>query len=147
MSRLPSELDRFHNRIKKAPARAGNKGIGFVGDAQRDGECDMIATVWTNGNTELGLKISAKDRDQFFKKEWSYVILELEGVPYPVDVEVSKPSFWRWPYAQLVNRDLGDWLTANGLSHWPPRKPPKLTLEPMGNRRFRLHRRTNIVPE
>ncbi len=36
----------------------------------------MIATVWTNGNTELGVKISAKDRDQFFKKEWSYVTLE-----------------------------------------------------------------------
>ena len=107
----------------------------------------MIATVWTNGSSELGLKISAQDRDQFFKKEWAYVILELEGVPYPVDVDVSKPSFWRWQYAQLVNRDLGDWLTANGLSHWPPRKPPKLTLEPTGIQRFRLHRRANVVPE
>jgi hypothetical protein len=32
---------------------------------------EMIAAVWTNGNTELGVKINAKDRDQFFNKEWS----------------------------------------------------------------------------
>jgi hypothetical protein len=107
----------------------------------------MIATVWTNGNTELGVKISAQDRDQFFKKEWSYVILELEGLSYPVDVNVGKPSFWHWQYAVLTNRDLGDWLTAYGLSHWPPRKPPKLILESLGNRRFRLHRRTNVASE
>jgi hypothetical protein len=118
-----------------------------VGDARLNGEREMIATVWTNGNTELGVKISAKDRDQFFKKEWSYVILELEGLPYPVDVNVGKPSFWHWPYAVLAQQELGDWLTGNGLSHWPPRKPPKLTLEPIGPRRFRLSRRRNVVPE
>ena len=119
----------------------------YLSVARLDGEREMIATVWTNGNTELGVKISAKDRDQFFKKEWSYVILELEGLPYPVDVNVRKQSFWRWPYAVLTHLELGDWLTGNGLSHWPPRKPPKLTLEPIGPRRFRLSRRRNVVPE
>jgi hypothetical protein len=119
----------------------------LFGNGRQKEDRGMIATVWTNGNTELGPKISAKDRDQFFKKEWSYAIVELEGLPYPVDVNVSNPSFWRWSYAQLVNRDLGDWLTANGLSHWPSRKPPKLILEPIGDRRFRLHRQRRIVPE
>lgn len=61
----------------------------------------MIVTVWTNGNSGLGLKISAQDRDAYFKKEWACVILELEGLPYPVDVEVSNRSFWRWQYNQI----------------------------------------------
>ena len=100
----------------------------------------MIATVWTNGSSELGLKISAKDRDQFFKKEWAWVSLELQGIPYPVEVNISKPSFWRWGYAQLVSRDLGDWITAHGMAHWPPRQPPKLNLEVIGDRRFRVLR-------
>jgi hypothetical protein len=114
--------------------------------AVSEGE-EMIATVWTNGNTELGVKISAKDRDQFFNKEWSYVTLELEGLPYPLDVNVNKPSFWRWQYVVLTHRVLGDWLTGNGLAHWRPRRPPKLILESIGNRRFRLRRRANVIPE
>jgi hypothetical protein len=97
----------------------------------------MIVTVWNNGSTGYGVKIAMRDREQFFRKEWKSVILELEGSTVQVEVNVGKPSFWRPECGELINREIRIWLKENGLDSWFRRNPPKL-LEPLSNRRFLL---------
>jgi len=98
----------------------------------------MIVTVWNNGGTGYGIKIDMPDRKKFFKKEWKSVVLELEGVGLPIEVNTDKPSFWHPGCGELISKEIGEWLAKNGLIPWPYRKPPKLRLEPLSNRRFRL---------
>lgn len=54
----------------------------------------MIVTVWNNGayhqsSAGYGLKISISDRDQFFKREWNSVVLELEGWPQTMIIDLE----------------------------------------------------------
>jgi hypothetical protein len=44
----------------------------------------MEVTAWNNRShhttgSGYGFKVSIEDRDQFFKKEWKYIVLELES--------------------------------------------------------------------
>ncbi|WP_434512148.1 hypothetical protein [Desulfitobacterium sp. AusDCA] len=55
----------------------------------------MIATAWNNGKHSLtgagyGLKLDEKDRDYFFDKDWTEVILELDGEDDAVLVNINK---------------------------------------------------------
>ena len=53
-----------------------------------------------------------------------------------LDVRLSA-SFWRG-CTELRNVKIGKWMLEQGLAPWPKGDPPKLKLEPIGNRRFRL---------
>ena len=100
----------------------------------------MIVTAWNNGSTSYGVRIAMCDREQFFKKEWKSVVLELEGSTVQVEVNVGKSSFWRPGCGELISREIRIWLKENGLDSWPRRNPPKLLLEPLSNRRFLLRK-------
>ena len=98
----------------------------------------MMVTAWNNGSTGYGVRIAMRDREQFFRKEWKSVILELEGSTVQVEVNVDKLSFWRPGCGELISREIRVWLKENGLDSWPHRDPPKLLLEPLSNHRFLL---------
>ncbi len=100
----------------------------------------MIVTAWSNGSDGYGLKIAAKDRDQFFKREWETVYLVLEGEPAPIQVNVRKQSFWNGTCRELIHQEIGRWLQKNGLSPWAGNRPPEPWLEPIAERRFQLQR-------
>lgn len=103
----------------------------------------MIVGGWHNGkanNTTGGgyaIRIRPEDRDNYFRKRWSSVAVELDTGEV-VDARLS-PSFWR-KCRQLRGRELGKWMLDHGLAPWPKGKPPKFKLEPIGDRRFRLSR-------
>jgi len=63
------------------------------------------------------------DREQFFKKDWKSVVLELEGSTVQVEVNVGKPSFWRPGCGELISREIRIWLKENGLGSWPRGNP------------------------
>jgi hypothetical protein len=42
--------------------------------------------------------------------------------------------------SELRSRRIGKWLLDHGLAPWVKGKPPRLSLEPVGARRFRLER-------
>ncbi|HEC35596.1 MAG TPA: hypothetical protein ENI39_03575 [Anaerolineae bacterium] len=100
----------------------------------------MIVTAWTNGRRAFGVKVSMSDRERFFSRQWSTVTLELEGSATEVEVNVGKKSFWNPRCGELIHREIGQWLRANGLAPWPYGKPPKLVLEPVKGARFRLRK-------
>jgi hypothetical protein len=101
----------------------------------------MIATGWNNGSPNnstgsgYGIHLSHEDRDKYFRQEWPIAIIEPEGAS-PVEVNLA-PSFWR-RCTELHSAAIGKWLLDRGLAPWPRRSPPKMRLEPVGDRRFRL---------
>ena len=92
----------------------------------------MIVTVWNNGSHSstgagYGLKISARDRDTYFNKEWKEVIVVLEENGKEVCVNIDKRSFWKG-CRELIHQEIGKWLIDKGYNSWQKGKPPKLVL-------------------
>jgi len=107
-------------------------------------EPGMIVTAWNNGayhksGAGYGLKISAGDRDRYFRREWGSVILELEGVPDSISVNIDKPSFWDRVYGELISKDIGQWLRSNCKAPWPKGYPPKFSMDLISGNRFSVH--------
>ena len=115
----------------------------------------MIATVCNNGQHHqsgagYGIKINEQDRDRFFQRGWTDIILKLEGQSKEVEVNIDKPSFWGKTCRELISKEIGLWLFANNIGAWNKGNPPKLRLEPSGERRFNVsltkHPATNEHP-
>lgn len=104
-------------------------------------------TAWNNGThlksgAGYGFKVPIPDRDRFFERRWRSVILELPAVTghTETEVNVAKASFWSDSCHELISRDIGKWLRANGLATWRLSQPPKVRVELVGERRFRVKR-------
>lgn len=101
----------------------------------------MIVTGWNNGSPRntgagYGVRVSNKDRGKYFEESWSSVTIEIDGDRIKVNVS---SSFWQ-SCAELRSAKIGKWLIRKGLAPWPKDEPPKLKLEPKGNKEFILSR-------
>ena len=101
-------------------------------------EVKVIVTAWSNGSGSFGLKIGVGDRDKFFKREWKTVFLQFAGAQTEIEVNIDKPSFWSPTCRELIHHEIGRWFEMNGFVPWSRHKPPKLILEPISARHFRL---------
>ena len=102
----------------------------------------FIATGWSNGSPGLsgagyGIRIPRAARDAYFAPEWTLVELRLEGWPEPVMVEIAKAS-WRTTCVELIRKDIGAWMLANGLAPWPRRRPPRFRVSWVQGNCFRV---------
>lgn len=101
----------------------------------------MIVSGWNNGSPNnrtgagYGIRLSKKDRDKYFRREWKIVEIELEsdGV---VRVELSN-SFWR-NCTELRSSKIGKWMLDRGHAPWSKDNPPKFELIPVFEGRFKL---------
>lgn len=103
----------------------------------------MKVTAWNNGSHHAsgagyGVKIALADRDQFFRREWGTVLLELEGETQPIACNIDKDTFWGPKCRELISSGIGQWLRKNGLALWKGGCPPKLNLIPVAGNKFRL---------
>ena len=102
----------------------------------------MIVKGWNNGrpNNETGagygIRIKCKDRERYFQKAWSSVIIDFEGES-EVEVNLSC-AFWT-TCEELRKKEIGKWMIKKGNATWPKGHPPAFELVPISNRRFRLH--------
>ena len=106
----------------------------------------MIVTAWKSGpandtGTGYGVKLAAQDRDRHFVRTWETVTVEFDDSRQAVEVNIDKDSFWNDTCRELISKEIGRWILdlieAKRVS-WPKRHPPKFTLTPLGNRRFKL---------
>ena len=103
----------------------------------------MIVTGWNNGAPDnrtgagYGIRITHKDREKYFQKRWTSVMVELDNGDL-VDIKLSN-SFWKG-CTELRSAKIGKWMLHHKLAPWPKGNPPKLKLEPIGSRKFRLSR-------
>ena|SRR5258708_7326462 len=105
----------------------------------------MIVTGWNNGAHEAngagyGVRLDAADRDVYFKRDWENIILEVEGSPDSITVNVAKPSFWGTNCRELINIEIGRWLIRNDLAPWKKGYPPSLSLIPINSNHFLLRK-------
>jgi hypothetical protein len=103
----------------------------------------FLAVGWNNGSHHqsgagYGLKISAADRDAYFKREWGTVDLYFPGISKPATVNVKKPSFWGGTCKELISREIGGWLISNRIAPWPSGSPPQFRLMARGPRAFEV---------
>jgi hypothetical protein len=105
----------------------------------------MIWTGWNNGEHHTtgagyGLKVTATDRDRHFKRTWRTVSIELpSGTGFIMaEASVTKKSFWGPLCRELISRDIGRWMLAEGYAPWQNGMPPKFEVESFGDRRFRV---------
>ena len=90
------------------------------------------------GGTTFGLKLSAADRDAHLVREWRTIFLQLSGSNELVEVNIDKPSMWEGSCRELISSKIGDWLKQNGKLPWPKGHPPRVSIERVGKRIFRV---------
>ena len=101
----------------------------------------FVGTAWNNGSYRMsgagyGIKLNPGDRDRYFEKPNAF--LKLEGKTGDIEVNTDKPSFWNDTCRELISKDIGLWLRSNGRAPWIKGQPPKLQLEPVGERTFKV---------
>jgi hypothetical protein len=75
-----------------------------------------------------------------FNATWATVTVELpmkSGEVAVVEANVAKPSFTK-DCPHLIEKGIGRWLRNEGYAPWPTRKPPKFSVEAVGDARFRV---------
>ena len=89
----------------------------------------MIVFGWNNGspNNETGagygLRISKKDRDRYFRREWKSIEIELENSEIAT-VRLSS-SFWK-NCSELRSSKIGKWMSQKGYAPLPKDNPTKV---------------------
>jgi len=104
----------------------------------------FIGTAWNNGGWKIsgagyGIKITARDRDHWFRREWKSVRLILPGDSVPIEVNTDKASFWNNRCRELISSRLGAWMIAQKLAPWPSGEPPRFRLLRTGEKVFSVH--------
>jgi hypothetical protein len=103
----------------------------------------VIVTGWSNGSPKTstgsgyGIRVGRGDREQYFRRAWSSVVVELDDGSQ-IEVNLSD-AFW-CGCAELRKKEIGRWMLDRGLAPWPKGNPPRLRLEPVHEERFRLTR-------
>lgn len=100
-------------------------------------------TGWNNGTKSLsgagyGFKVSITDRDNYFKREWNTVLLELPDSPEMVECNINKDSFWNSTCHELINKKIGQWLIKKRYSDWPDGNPPKFEMVQIEDNKFKI---------
>lgn len=110
----------------------------------------MIVHGWSNGNPNnktgmgYGIRLSSKDRDEHFKNSWKVVTLKFDNGD-SVNVKLSN-SFWR-NCTELRHAKIGKWMLNSKVAPWKKWKPPTFTLEPLGDKNFRLSFTSDFAKE
>lgn len=101
----------------------------------------MEVKGWNNGSPNnktgagYGIRITSEDRDKSFKKSWKTITIEL-GEENLVNVNLSN-SFWE-DCIELRSANIGKWMLDSEIAPWEKNNPPNLTLDSIGNKKFRL---------
>lgn len=97
----------------------------------------MEASGWHNGHGAYGIRVGKKNRDAFFRPSPLPISIEIDG---RVHRFFLSPSFWR-DCPEIRDRKspvLQEWLNENFGLPWNPYNPPKVILDDLGNRTYRL---------
>lgn len=103
----------------------------------------MIVKAWNNGahsrnGSGYGFRVTLEDRDQFFKKEWDSIVLEIEGESEHIEIKIDQEAFWSEEGRELHSHELGRWMRKNGLAPWGRGNPPVIAIDPLEGNHFQV---------
>jgi hypothetical protein len=119
--------------------------VSLISLACPDKEVFMVVTAWNNGahsrnGNGYGFRLHPADRDTFFNKEWTSIVLEVEGQGDAVEVKIDDAGLWAETPGTIPCAEVGRWLRHNGLAPWSRGNPPVFLLEPVQDNRFRVEK-------
>lgn len=100
----------------------------------------MLVKAWNNGawnqsGAGYGLRISKNDRDIFFNRAWSNVILDL---PNGINASINlSTSFWN-KCPEIRKAEIGRWLISSGYGNWPHGNPSIFQMVQLRGNHFRV---------
>ena len=94
----------------------------------------FIVSAWSNGKDSFGLRISPKDCDRLFDKEWEDVELEIDGNTISVGIT---DSFWD-DCIELRSQEIKHWFESEKLIPWKKHHPPKITMKHIADNQFKV---------
>ena len=105
----------------------------------------MIVNAWNNGahsrnGSGYGFRVHPDDRDASFQKDWTTLVLEIEGEAAPVEVNLNPEGLWGDPPREIQCPAVGRWLRKNGMAPWNRGNAPVFVLEALGENRFRVEK-------
>lgn len=97
----------------------------------------MVVSAWSGGSGTYGIRVGLANRKQWFKREWTAITVEIDGTSHRFELT---PSFWKKcpEFRDSGGPIIKEWLRRHGLLHWDKGNPPKLKMDSLGDRRFRL---------
>ena len=103
----------------------------------------MIVSAWNTGTQSrngsgYGFKVKNADRELYFQKEWTSIILEIDDEAQPVEIVLDPDKFWSDSGHEIVSPVIGKWLRKNGLAPWTRGNPPTFAVEPLKDNRFKV---------
>jgi len=103
----------------------------------------MIVNAWNNGahsrnGSGYGFRVHPADRDEYFKKEWEKIVIEIDGEAEPVEVTIPVEAFWSEAGKELASQALGRWMRRTGLAPWGKGNAPVFVLDLVEENHFRV---------
>lgn len=71
----------------------------------------MKATVWNNGSLGWGIRVSKKNRQQYFSKDQDIISVRIDGINYAFELT---PSFWR-NCCEFRGKSIKNWVEKHNL--------------------------------
>jgi hypothetical protein len=99
----------------------------------------MKVSTWKShkyGGT-YGIRVGYGNRQRFFNPSWKWIEVEIDGERYKFQLT---PGFWHHcpEFRDSGASVIQDWLRRNCEIPWPCGRPPRFTLEVVGEQRFCL---------
>jgi hypothetical protein len=93
---------------------------------------EMKATAWKGGS--YGIRVGRSNAKKYFPRHWQDIEVTMGGNTYSFPLSAT---FWT-TCPELRGAVIEAWLKSHSLIPWPKGSPPRVTLTPLGGRRFNL---------
>lgn len=95
----------------------------------------MRVSAWSGGNNTYGIRIGKPNRDAYFSRDWTEIVLHLDGREYRIPLT---DGFWK-QCPEIRSPVIRDWFLKCGLlDEWPKGKPPTFEMVSLGRNNFCL---------
>jgi hypothetical protein len=90
-----------------------------------------------HGGGTYGIRVGVENRQWFFNPSWKWIDVEIAREAHTFRLT---PGFWRHcpEFRDSGAAVIQEWLRRNNKIPWPCRRPPRFTLEVVGEQWFRL---------
>ena len=100
----------------------------------------VLAKAWNNGKFlpnggGYGVWLTNYFKDEYLDKEWSSIVLHLEGWHKDAELAINNEVFWARG-RELRSGIIGKWMIANNKGSWEPGCEPEIYLKPLGKNVF-----------
>jgi hypothetical protein len=98
---------------------------------------DVSAWFGGRGNGIYGIRVGVPNRARYFQPSWNPIQVEMDGQFHSFNIT---PGFWKKSpeFRDSGQTKIRDWLRRYRTLDWVKGSPPRMSLIPLGEGKFRL---------